>query len=62
MRKVVVKAGRIGVRAQEERRYTFLWNGRVEELRKKSKTSCDSVYFTYPKDRIKRLNCLFVSA
>lgn len=37
MRKVVVKAGRIGVRAQEEKRYLFLWNGRIEELRKKAK-------------------------
>lgn len=33
MRKVVVKAGWVGVRAQSKKRYSFLWDGRVDKLR-----------------------------
>lgn len=34
MRKVVVKAGWVSVREQKKKRYSFLWDGRVDKLRK----------------------------
>lgn len=31
MKKVVVKAGWVGVRAQKKKRYSFPWDGRVDK-------------------------------